>query len=63
MMDYFSPTFSEFKTSNQIQQLKLKILSSSACLLGSEMGVNSVCTLKIDGKDDLLIFFRPEDKT
>ena len=39
------------------------MLSSPACLSGLEMGVNAVCTLKIDGKHDLLtIFFLPEDK-
>ena len=29
-------------------------MSSSACLSGLEMGVNSVCILKIDRKHDLL---------
>ena len=33
------------------------ILSSSACLSGLEMGGNTVCTLKIDGKHDLLSIF------
>ena len=27
------------------------------CLLGLEMGVNTVCTLKMDGKYDLLTIF------
>ena len=29
------------------------ILNSPACLSGLEMGVNTVCTLKIDGKHGL----------
>ena len=32
-------------------------MSSSACLSGLEMGVNIVCSLKIDGKRDWLTFF------
>ena len=32
-------------------------LSSSTCLSGLEMGVNTVCTLNIDGKHDLLAIF------
>ena len=40
-----------------------QILSSSAYLLGLEMGVNVGCTLKIDGKHDLLTILLPEDKS
>ena len=32
------------------------------CLSGIEMGVNAVCTVKIDGKHDLLTFFYLKDK-
>ena len=37
-------------------------MSSSACLSGFEMGVNTVCTFKIAGKHDLLTIFLPEKK-
>ena len=32
------------------------------CLSGLEMGAHAVCTLKIDGKHDVLTLFLPEDK-
>ena len=39
-----------------------KILNSLACSSCLEMGVNAVCTLKIDRKYVLLTIFLPEDK-
>ena len=39
-------------------------MTSSVCLMGLEMGVNIVCTLKTDGKHDLLTFSqRTKNKT
>ena len=65
VMDYYSPTFSKLYTSYQIKQLKWKfltsglkwILSSSACLLGPEMGVKTVCTFKIERKTRFIDYF------
>ena len=37
-------------------------MSGSSSLSGLVMGVNIVCTLKIDGKHDFWLFYLPEDK-
>ena len=71
---FFSASFSEFKTSNHIKLLCKNFnfitlyenLNSSSCLSGLELGVKTVCTVKIDGKQtrfvDYFIFQRAKTK-